>query len=276
MFTARIALLLVALSVLEMGGDGVSFAQVVPASVLTKSNSVSDAGSQAISHAQPELRPPHRFTVVNRIYEEGVKQPVAEHRLVIEGGVVYDFDQREESQIVIFDPVRESVTLINKQAQTQTLISTRELIKITAGTKAAASTQKQQEQLGISATVTSSEQSNRVSIHFAGIEYDVTTQVPKEPWMATDFARFSDMAARLNLLRRQGLPPFARMTLGDHLARRGLMPHHTQLKIRKNGKTQRYHSEAVMGGMTDADRAAIKNTQGFAGLFKQVPLDQLQ
>ncbi len=266
MIASPLPMFLILLMGLPWGGT--ALAQVVPASVVSQSDSA--------SLKEKERDPAQTFAVVNQIYQSDSKEPVAEHRLLIDGGVVYDFDLQDDSKIVFFDPASKSVSLINQQTQTQSLISTLELVEITAGSRSVATTPEQRERLGLNATVTQSENPDHVMVRFAGIQYDVTPQTPKHSWMALDFARFSDLASQLNLLRRQGLPPFARMTLGQYLAKQGKMPHRTHLTIDRNGKIEKFHSIATIGELSEKDRLAIEKVRGLMMLFQHVPLAQFQ
>jgi hypothetical protein len=92
--------------------------------------------------------------------------------------------------------------------------------------------------------------------------------------MAVDFARFSDLAARLNLVQRNWLPPFARMTLGDHLRTIGAMPLETKLVIRRGDQTDTYRSRVMVDDISDTDRVAIRQAAGMVSLYREVKLDE--
>ena len=271
MFVIRIIAVVVAMSSCSLPDRSTANAQVVPASGSREVTQDHDG-----SAVPAELRTSQTFAVVTQIFHQDDKEAVAEHRLIFDGGVVYDINQLRDSEVTVFDPARQSVSLLNQAKKNQARISTRDLVNLVAGAKAAAGTKEKQDQLGLNAKVIDSDRLDGVSIRFSGLQYDVSIQKPEHPWMATDFARYSDLALRLNLLRRQGSPPFARMALGQHLASLGVLPEETFLTIRKNGTSERFRSMAVIEKVTNQDRQMIQDIQGMASLFEAVSFERFE
>lgn len=219
-----------------------------------------------------ETRSGQTFTVTTKIYADNPDTPAAHHRLIFDSGVIYDLDVIDADHVAIYDPAAKQVTLMDLGEQTKTNVSTDELLEITAGAKAAATTPELRGQLGLDAEVTSSLRLQGYAISFAGIEYDVSVQTPQHRWMSTDFGRFSDLTAKLNLIRREGVIPFARMTLGSHIAAAGEIPLETQLKITRGDETTSFRSTATIGKLSDEDRETISDLRGRLSLYRDVPL----
>ena len=87
--------------------------------------------------------------------------------------------------------------------------------------------------------------------------------------------KFVDLAARLNLVRRLGPPPFGRMTLNQHLADRQEIPLETILIVRRDAESQEYRSTLSLEPLkmlSDADRKKIQEAIGMRAIYRQVDL----
>lgn len=214
------------------------------------------------------------FAVNVQTFMDASAEPVADHRIVLDNGLFYDLPQIETSTVTVYDTAAGTVTLLDRATQVQTTVAVDDLVRITAQARAAADTAEKRHRLGIDAVVAPSHRVQGFTIHFGGATYHTTTQTPADPEMASDFARFSDLASRLNLVQRHWLPPFARMTLGDHLRTIGLMPLETTLAIERGGQVDQYRSRVVIGNIDATDEATIKQTAGMRSLYREVSLDE--
>ena len=148
-------------------------------------------------------------------------------------------------------------------------------MKVTAQARAAASTEDQKTQLGINASVEPSKLVQGYRIAFGSLEYHMTSQKASSPAVAGEFAKFVDLAARLNLVRRLGPPPFGRMTLNQHLADRGEIPLETILMLKRDSGTQEYRSTLEIESVTNLNETDLKRVQEAAGMraiYMQVDL----
>ena len=234
-----------------------------------------DETSETANRSGDETRTGQTFTVTTKIYADNPKTPAAHHRLLFDSGVIYDIDVIDANHVAIYDPAAKHVTLMDLGEQTQTNVSTDELLEITAGAKAAATTPELRDQLGLDAEVKPSLRVKGYAISFAGIEYDVTVQTTQHRWMSTDFGRFSDLAAKLNLIRREGVIPFARMTLGSYIAAAGEIPLETRLTITRGSEATAFRSTAMIGKLSEEDRKTISDLRGRLSLYRAVPLAEL-
>jgi hypothetical protein len=215
------------------------------------------------------------FRVTTRIFEGVQVEAAAEHLLLFDQGLVYDFPQVETRYVTVYDAAQGRVTLLDRQTQVQSALRVIDLINVTAQARAAAQTPEQQEQLGLHAKVEQSAQGDGYSLRFGNLEYHMTTQRPEDPSVAADFARFADLASRLNLVRRLGLPPFGRMTLNSHVASLSELPRETKLTMRRGEELQEFrstHDLEVLSEITGDDQKRIEEVRGMQALYRHVEI----
>lgn len=214
------------------------------------------------------------FRVVTKIFVEPDLDPASEHLVLFDEGLVYDLPLIESRFVTVYDPARKQVTLLDREEQVQTTVSTDDLVKVTAQARAAAMTPSQREQLGLEARVALSKRVVGYTIQFANMEYHTTTQTPSDPQMAADYAVFADLASRLNLIRRVGPPPFGRMTLNQKIASEKAIPLETTLTLRRGKQKEDYRSTHEIAELNKNDLSKIKEAQGMLLLYRHVTLNQ--
>ncbi len=215
-----------------------------------------------------------KFCVTTKIYEGASLDAAAEHRILFDEGLIYDLPQINSRVVTVYDPAQKRITLLDRQTQVQTTLRTDDLLDITAKARAAARTDDQQTRLGLKSTV---QRSNRVigyTIRFADFEYHTTTQKPDDPSMAIDYGQFAILASQLNLVRRIGPPPFARMTLSQHVTSRGELPLEKTLTFQRGKTSWEYRSTHTVDEMTEADREKIEEVRGMLVLYRAVNLKE--
>ncbi|MGI9471259.1 MAG: hypothetical protein ACR2NZ_07000 [Rubripirellula sp.] len=213
------------------------------------------------------------FRVTTKIFVGAELDAASEHLILFDEGLVYDLPQIETRFVTVYDPARKQVTLMDRQEQVQTTISTEDLVKVTAQARAAAMTPAQREQLGIEARVALSQRVVGYTIQFANMEYHTTTQKPNDPAMAADYAMFADLASRLNLIRRIGPPPFGRMTLNQRIAAEREVPLETVLTLRRGEQKEDYRSTHELAELNQNDLDKIKEARGMLLLYRHVDLE---
>lgn len=251
-------------------------------SILIASIAIAGLGRNAVS-AEPanalgvavasKTRPADQsFVVTQKIYSGDDPKPVAHHRLIFDAGVTYDFPQIDSPVVTVYDSAKGEVTLIDQQKQIHTTVTQSELIEFTASVRAAAETEAQREGLGLLTKIIASDRLDGYSISFEGVQYDISMQTPKHRWMAADYGRFSNIAGKLNLLQRRGVPPFARMQLGERIALEGKIPLVTMLSVKTSRKEDHFRATATVGAISENDRVLIEKVTGMLTLYKAVSL----
>ncbi|EMI22191.1 putative secreted protein [Rhodopirellula maiorica SM1] len=211
------------------------------------------------------------FRVTTEIYENASPKPAAKHLILFAGNLTYDLAEIQNRDVTVYDPDRKRVILLDRVAKTRTTINTEDLVRITAQARAAAETSEQQQRLGIAASPEN--QGPKYSISYGDARYETTTETPSEAEMAVRYGQFVDLASRLNLVHRRGLPPFARMSLSQRIASDGKIPTETTLTIRRGVQVDRFRSShTFISTLSQQDRQQIDEIGGMLALYKEVPL----
>lgn len=213
------------------------------------------------------------FRVTTKVYEGPSLDPADEHTILFDDGLAYDLPQIENRFVTVFDPAQKRVTLLDRQERLQATVTTDLLLQYTAQMRATASTPQEQEQWGLNAKVEKSTQVIGYTVQFGNLEYHATTQNVDDPVMAADYKRFAILAARLNILRRLGPPPFGRMTLSEHIAAKSELPLETTLTVHRGADTTFYRSTHEVETLTDNDRKQINEVRGMLQLYRDVDLN---
>jgi hypothetical protein len=214
------------------------------------------------------------FRITSKIYAGAALDPSAEHRILFDEGLVYDFPQIETRFVTVYDEAQNRVTMLDRETQVQTILGAGDLEKITAQVRAAAVTPQQQGRLGLLSQVEPSKRVIGYTIKFGNLEYHTSTQTPDDPTIAIDYARFVILASRLNIVRHRGAPPFGRMTLNNHIAMMGELPLETTLTVRHGEKFDDYRSTHELDELTPLDRKRIDEVRGMLTLYREVELKQ--
>lgn len=229
-----------------------------------------------LASAQPAALPQGpSFRVETEIFEGESTTPASRHLILFDAGVIYDLDLANDRRAAtVFDPVRGRVILLDKQGKIQTELSTEQLIEATAKLSLAARQGGKADAFGLNAEIVPAPE-DRFETHFGEYRYATTTQSVRNPALAQAYQEFAVWAARLNVLRRRGAPPFGRMTLGEAIAASGRMPLDLTLQVASGRKSQTYRAHhLVVERLSDLDRRSIDELGDALASFKQVPLEQ--
>ncbi len=220
-----------------------------------------------------QAAPVATFRMVAKIYGVDPVEPLAENLTLFDSGVAYDVPQGETRFVTVYDPAQQRVTLLDRSTQVQTMISSDDLVRIVAQARATITGPSDQAKHGLLAQVQSEPSVGRYQIEFGNFEYVATTQTAQQPEAAADYGRFVDLAARLNLVRRLGPPPFGRMTLNDRLTRDNRLPLELTRTITRGTDIEVHRkTHQLIEELTDSDREQINQIQSMMTLYRQVPL----
>lgn len=222
------------------------------------------------------------FRVETELFEGDSVQPAARHLILFDAGVIYDIRLDDERSATMYDPTRGRVILIDRVRHQQTVLATTDLTLATAQLRAAAAGEGKGDRFGLDAKVTSGEQSKpsdpeTLQIRFGGVRYRTTTLNVNQVEIAHAYNEFAVLAAQLNVLRRRGVPPFARMTLGKHLAEAGQLPLAMELEVRNGLKKERYRAHhLVVERLSDRDRKRIHELGNILAQCEEVSFEDFQ
>ncbi len=213
------------------------------------------------------------FRLETEIYQDKANEPVARHKILFDAGVIYDLQEHGGHVQTVFDPARQRVILLDTKAQVQAEVSTQHLIDVTAQLSVAARQQGKAEAFGLDAIVSSDNE--QYAIGFGSCQYHTTTQAVSRPELAAAYHELTVWAARLNVLRRLGAPPFARMALGEKLAADGRLPLDLTLTIDQGGSQQHYRAHhLVLEKLSELDRRAIETVGDQLASFRKVAIEE--
>jgi hypothetical protein len=215
------------------------------------------------------------FRVEIDLYEGEAKAPQSQHLILFDSGVVYDIPVGQGSTISVFDIPRQRVVLLHKMSRVRSAIDTNTLVQLTAQVRAAAAAKGGGAALGLDAKVEQGKQPDSYVVQFGTTRYEVTSQLVTDSAIAAEFSSFTAWASRLNNACRMGSPPFARITLAEHLAAENRLPRQVKLEVRQLLKTRTFRSEhLVVERLSDLDRKKISDVGGMMATFQEVDFSE--
>lgn len=214
------------------------------------------------------------FQVTIEVYEvteDGQQKLFDRHLVLFKGGKAYDFALLKPRDVTLIDPAGSKVTLLSRDKQVQSSIANQDLVAAAARVRLYAKNQGIEERLGINAKPDAQPDEN-YQISFTGIQYDATTAQPTMPMQPAKFAEFTDWVARVNLIRKLGTPPFARMTLGRTIATDGLVPSTITLSLKSKDQSRTFLSRYTFkSGLSVANQDRLDEVAGMISLYKVIP-----
>ncbi|KAA5543873.1 hypothetical protein FYK55_11950 [Roseiconus nitratireducens] len=211
------------------------------------------------------------FRVRIQILDADTDRPLDQHLVLTDGVRFYDFALNDPHDVTVIDPASGVVTLLSRENQVKATVATQAILATTAQVRAQATERDLESRLGI--TVQPTKKDNTYSLAFAGYRYEATAAVPSDPMLSPQFAEFTQWAARVNLVRELGPPPFARMTLGQQIAADSLLPETVTLSCTSETVHRkflsRYNYEV---GLSQADQKRIAEVGEMITLYREVPL----
>jgi len=206
------------------------------------------------SAAEPGEPRPFPGTEALRVESElfAGDKPVARSLTLFHEGVAWDFlelpskdpagkkaDEMRLVEIVLHDPARERVVVIDPIGHRKTEITTVQLERL--GTSLAKWARASDDRLirwagGPDFTVGLREEEGRLELAGPRARYAVTHVAAASPETARSYRRFADTAIMLKaLLQPGGIPPFARLAINQRLEEAGAIPAEVILEIDQRG-----------------------------------------
>ena len=208
---------------------------------------------------------------ISEITNDGKQHQLDRHLVIFRDGKAYGFRLFEPRDVTVVEPDRSRVTLISREKNVKSTLSSNDLLKFAAKFKASAREFDKETALGIDAKVNSN--APQFEIAFPGMSYTATTQEPTLSIQPIAFAQFTDWVTRVNLLRRMGAPPFARMTLGRAIAEAKLVPSTVQLIVGEDAQQRTLFSRYTFKrGLSVESDKRLDEVSGMLTLYTEVPL----
>ena len=192
------------------------------------------------------------------------------HRILFAAGIAYDVMDDGSRFFAIYDHA--GVTLLDRREQTRTFIDHRTMIDAAAEAEAAAARSPNAARFGLK--IRPELRDDVYSAHFGPFQYDIHCEQPSQAFISGDYAKFADAAARLNLLRGRGFPPFARLALNRQISLDGRVPIETVVSVRGGSQVQTFVCRNVRSELLPGDQEWIDRLENMKQLFTSIPLDQ--
>jgi hypothetical protein len=156
-----------------------------------------------------------------------IAKETVETSTVFHSGRVYDF-LSEPDEVTIFDPPGRKFVVLNPARSVKTEVSLNEIEQFSQKMKAEAMARP----VALLAFLadpkfgeTFDESTGELTLTSAWMDYEVKTVKPRYPEAVALYSDFTNWQTKLNSLMKAGsLPPFARLTLNDALARHQRLP----------------------------------------------------
>lgn len=194
-----------------------------------------------VCHAEPAGREP--FRVESEVFVNGATEPVARSLTLFRDGVAWDFLEPAAAgradavagEIVLHDPARERVVLVDPRRNVKTQIDTIRLERLSVSLASWA--RRSDDSLvrwagGPDFGEGMTESDDLIELVGPRVRYAVGFAAPPTPEAAAVYRRFADTAILLKaLVRPGGLPPFPRLAINRRLAAAGGIPTEVSLEI---------------------------------------------
>jgi hypothetical protein len=173
------------------------------------------------------------FRIESSLFVDGDDKPASENVTLFRGGIVYDY-LSAPAETTIFDPGRGLFILLDPVRRIRTEISAAEIDRRVGKLKGIAAEDDDaflRFQAEPTFEVQTSGPGNEVTFKSPWMTYVVSVEPAQTVEGARQYIEFCDWCARLNVLSRPALLPFARLQVNAELNRRQVLPLRVQLTV---------------------------------------------
>lgn len=226
------------------------------------------------------------FKIVSQIYGARDSAPIAQNLTLFSNGLAFDFQMegteiKPGSEIVIYDSRQRTLVLLNPSRKTRLDLSDIRLLKIVDGVRKETELDNRtsflvnddyREELDLAA--------GRVTVASPNITYRAQGTQPKEVGNMPLYFQFLDSLTNSMATDPGKVPPFARIRLNRAIKRLGWFPSEVQFTAEQNSLFKEPLSmkskHQMFDGLSDLDRARIKQAKSDWGQFKLVDLAEFR
>ncbi|QEG01178.1 hypothetical protein Mal15_52540 [Stieleria maiorica] len=196
------------------------------------------------------------------------------HLVLFKDGKAYDFALTEPRNVTLIDPINGQITLLSRVDHVKSAITHQDIVTAAARFRLFATNEGLETRLGITArTVRDANQANTYQIQFGDYHYTASAAEPEIAAQPNRFAEFTDWVARVNLVRKIGTPPFARINLGNTIAADGRIPETVTLQLKSDTHARTFVSNyKFKTGLSKESRQRVEEVAGMLTLYRDVPL----
>lgn len=216
------------------------------------------------------------FQVTIEIVDAATRQLQDRHLVLFRDGKSYDFALTEPHDgVTVIDPVAAKVTLLSRVHHVKSTIANQDLLTAAAKFRLYAINEGLKDRLGIDVRPEKTGvPENKYHVIFPGYHYIATATEPAMNLQPDRFAEFTDWAARVNLIRKLGTPPFARINLGRTIATDGLVPQTITLELKSGEQSRTFESSYTFkNGLSKESQKRLDDVASMMTLYREVPLE---
>jgi hypothetical protein len=243
----------------------------------------------AVAHDDEPARPrPCEMRVESELFADASTTPIARSLTLFQEGVAWDFlepiasGSAAATEIVLHDPARERVLVIDPQRHLKTQVELLRLERLSVSlSKWARSSEDRLVRWagGPDFSTGLTDDGDRLELVGPRVKYAVTHEPAPSRDAAEAHRRFADTAILLKaLLQPGGIPPFPRLAINERLAAAGAIPVEVRLEIdprlavigarpERLRCVHRLHPRLLTG-----DLARIEDAKGHVAAAESVPL----
>lgn len=209
---------------------------------------------------------------ISEVLEGQADQPQDRHLVLFKDGKAYDFALTKPHDVTVVDPAGGQIVLLSRDQHVKSTIPNQDIVTAAAKFRVFAINEKMETRLGLDAQVFPPTGANsNYKIGFGPYHYEANAVAPTLPMQPARFAEFTDWVARVNLIRRLGTPPFARITLGQAIAADGLVPATLTLQIKSDRHSRTFRSLYTFKNELSTDAAKrLDEVAGMMTLYREV------
>ncbi|MEO1614288.1 MAG: hypothetical protein AAFV88_00475 [Planctomycetota bacterium] len=235
----------------------------------------SETSSVFAEQAAPEGGDFRVAVEIAEILSDGSEKVFDRRVVIFYANKAYDFAMLAPNDVTVVDPVGGHVTMLSRKQNVRSVIPHLELVEATGRMRAYLVKEKRGKELGVGVPVqviAGEDGNSHYEVAFTGKKYTSTVSKPLASDHAARFAEFNEWVARVNLYRRLGSPPFARMALGSQISDDGLIPGEIELQIDAEGQKRRYVTRYTFAKkLTRDDQKRVDDAAGMMTLYTSVP-----
>ncbi|TWT69796.1 hypothetical protein [Crateriforma conspicua] len=214
---------------------------------------------------------------VNNVVSDHQGRTLADHDVLFQSGKIYDFSNQQPRFITLIDIAGSRVVLLDTQTKVKASIATETLLQVAAQAQSLAAEQGKAARLGVNVPVNVSDDQAIFTTNYGDdvvgqVTYQVETEAAKDRLMPIAYGQFIDWFGRLDIARKTGSLPFARMSVHQQLQGNNRLPLRTTMTVRRGSDSQTLTATHTRHALNSSDLKRIDEVAGMLTLFKEVDL----
>lgn len=252
----------------------VAIAVVLSSVTAAQTSAVVTVSATAAADNQPDdglANPRDQFAIQTTVSIDGKTEQ--SFRTIFRDGIAVQITGDGSRFLTIYDD--DHVTMLDRKKGIASKISHQQLINITDQTATMIRGTARRESLGVD--VKPRRIDDVYVADFGPFHYRISSIASPAKRLSGDYSKTADAAARLNLVRSTGLPPFGRLAISRELVRDDRVPIRTELTIRRDPEdVQTLVSVNEIKSWNDTDQDRFDAAMSMRAIYQFVGIDQFE